>query len=385
MRILQIANHMYPHFGGIEQVARDIIGVLKEHESVEQKVICFNDDAQDDVVKCSKNQTVSDSVDGIEIVRCGYIVKISSQAISMTYPKVLRKTLDQFRPDIIIFHYPNPYAAHFLLKHFKGNFKLILYWHSDIVKQKFLGRIFHLQNKRLLKYAAKIVATSPNYIDGSRYLREYREKCMVIPNCVQNEKLKITPEALRKADEIKQKYSDKIICFTIGRHVEYKGLSYLIGASKYLKDNIKILIGGNGPLTESLKKEAYADDKIEFLGRLSDSEMIAYFLACDIYCFPSITKNEAFGIALAEGMYFGKPAVTFTIPGSGVNYVNLDGVTGIECPNGDSKADAEALQKLANDQELREKYGSAARQRVSDNFTVDIFKMKLMNLIDEIR
>ena len=60
-------------------------------------------------------------------------------------------------------------------------------------------------------------------------------------------------------------------------------------------------------------------------------------MACDVFCFPSVTKNEAFGIALAEGMYFGKPAVTFTIPGSGVNYVNLDGVTGIECKNADCK------------------------------------------------
>ena len=45
-----------------------------------------------------------------------------------------------------------------------------------------------------------------------------------------------------------------------------------------------------------------------------------------IFCFPSITRNEAFGIALAEAMYCGKPAVTFTIEGSGVNFVSLDGV-----------------------------------------------------------
>jgi rhamnosyl/mannosyltransferase len=86
--------------------------------------------------------------------------------------------------------------------------------------------------------------------------------------------------------------------------------------------------------------------------------------ASDIICFPSVTRNEAFGLTLAEGMYYEKHAVTFTIPGSGVNYVNLDGVTGIECPNCDSKAYAVALKKLATNSKLRKKYGNAARESI---------------------
>lgn len=49
-----------------------------------------------------------------------------------------------------------------------------------------------------------------------------------------------------------------------------------------------------------------------------------------MFAFPSVTKNEAFGVALAEAMYCYTPAVTFTIEGSGVNWVNLNGITGIE-------------------------------------------------------
>ena len=112
--------------------------------------------------------------------------------------------------------------------------------------------------------------------------------------------------------------------------------------------------------------------------------MVAYYQTCDIFCFPSITKNEAFGIALAEGMYFGKPAVTFTIPGSGVNFVNLNGVTGIECPNGDSRAYAEALRKLADDPVLREAYGKKARQRVFENFTMEKFQRDIRELLTAI-
>ena len=118
---------------------------------------------------------------------------------------------------------------------------------------------------------------------------------------------------------------------------------------------------------------------------LSDKFLIPkkkiYLYSCNIFCFPSITKNEAFGIALAEGMYFGKPAVTFTIPGSGVNYVNLDGVTGIECPNCDYKAYAKAIKKLSDDLELRNKMGNAARQRILDNFTAERFKNNILSIV----
>jgi rhamnosyl/mannosyltransferase len=160
-------------------------------------------------------------------------------------------------------------------------------------------------------------------------------------------------------------------------------MEYLVEASKFLSDDFAILIGGKGELTDTLKKEAENDPKIEFLGRVSDEDLIAHYNACDIFAFPSITKNEAFGLALAEGMYFGKPAVTFTIPGSGVNFVNLDGVTGIECPNRDSQAYARAIEKLAKDAGLRKQYGDAARQRVLDNFTTEQFEKNVGKLLGE--
>ena len=118
------------------------------------------------------------------------------------------------------------------------------------------------------------------------------------------------------------------------------------------------------------------------MGRITDSERRSYLYACDIICFPSITRNEGFGLALAEGMYFGHPAVTFTIPGSGVNYVNLNGVTGIECPNSDYRSYAMALKHLCENIELREKYGKAARKRVLENFTSNSFYNNVRNMIE---
>lgn len=379
-KVLHISKYMYPFLGGTEQVVRDSMNALSELD-FEQKVICFNEDANENGYICHRRETINDKVDGIEIIRCGSEMKIASQALSLSYPHKLREVMDDYCPDIVIFHYPNPYVAQLLLKYCKLDFKLIVYWHLDITRQKKLGKLFRKQSLKLLERADIIVATSPNYIDGSNYLSQFKSKCIIIPNCINSERLSPTCTSNVKLSELNEKYSGQILCFALGRHVEYKGYRYLIEASKYLDERFKICVGGHGPLTDELRKIASDDKKVEFLGRISDEDAIAYYQACNIFCFPSISKNEAFGIALAEGMYFSKPTVTFEIPGSGVNYVSLNGITGIEVPNCDSKAYAEALIKLADNAELCRKYGENGKQRVLDNFMDEQFKINIQKMI----
>ncbi len=373
MKILQISNYIYPHIGGIEQVARDCINAMKDHE---QKLICFNSD----------KKTKIDKVDGVEVTRVGCQFKIASQSIAFGYKKELEFIMHDFKPDVVIFHYPNPFVARYLLKILKHfpKCKLVLYWHLDITKQKFLKMFFNGQNKRLIQRACKIVATSPNYIEGSKYLSSVRDKCVVIPNCVSDEKTVTSEIAKTRCEEIRSSAKGKTICFAYGRHVPYKGIEYLVRASKLLDENYVIFIAGSGPLTDSLKKLASGDKKVIFLGKISNDELIAHILACDIFCFPSITKNEAFGIALAETMNYEKPCVTFNIPQSGVNYVSLDGVTGIEVENRNVVAYAEAIMSLAESPELRAKYGKNAKERVQELFTFEKFKKNVQDFISQL-
>ena len=133
-KILQISNYIYPNIGGIEQVARDTAHVLSADGNYEQKIICFNETARDGDYVCHRNETVHDSVDGVEVIRCGCITKKFSQSISLTFPGELKKLMEEFDPDVVIFHYPNPFQAQFLQKYFKKKFKFVLYWHLDIVK-----------------------------------------------------------------------------------------------------------------------------------------------------------------------------------------------------------------------------------------------------------
>ena len=373
-KVLHISKYYYPFIGGVEQVARDCVDSLKG--KYEQKVICFNHDKGDSV----------DNVDGVEVVRASCFAKIASQSLSIDYNKLFKKVIEEFKPDYVIFHYPNPFVASILTKYLKKKtFKFILWWHLDIVKQKVLKVLFEGQNKELLKYADKIVATSPNYIEGSPYLSKNKKKCSIIPCCFNEERIAYIDDNVKEALKIKEKYEGKTILFAFGRHVPYKGLTYLIQASKLLDESYKVLIGGKGPLTEELEHEAKGDSKVEFLGKISDEELKNYFLASDIFCFPSITKNEAFGIGLAEAMYYAKPAVTFHIECSGVNWVSIKDETGLECENGNVKSYAEAIKKLASSKELREKLGNAARLRTLNNFTFTKFKENTIELLESLK
>lgn len=372
-KVLHISKYYFPFSGGTEQIARDVVLSLKD--SCEQKVIAFNDGKEDKI----------DFVDDIEIIKCGCFAKISAQSLSISYRKQLHKVIEEFNPDIVIFHYPNPFVASFLLKELKNrDIKLVVYWHLDIIRQKFLRVLFNGQNRKLLERADKVIATSPNYIEGSKWLQSVKEKCVVVPNCINVERMGLSAEIKERAEKIRKENKGKTICVAVGRHTEYKGFTYLIKASKLLDDSFRVFITGKGELTDSLQKEAEGDSKVIFTGRIDDVELKALIYASDIFCFPSITKNEAFGLALAEAMYYEKPAVTFTIPGSGVNYVCLNSENGIEVENRNVEAYATAIKKLANNEELRKKYGMAGKQRVEENFLSSIFAMNISKEIKNI-
>lgn len=346
MRVLNIPNFYYPNIGGIEQTARDLTNSLLEMGVTEQKVLCVN--------RLSR-ETAIDKVDGVEVIRCGCTAKIASQCIAKDFKPQLEKLMNEFKPTVVVVHWPNPFTLANVMKYADRGFKLVIYWHSDIVKQKILGKLFLGLEDKAAKRADMLIATSPNYIEGSRVLKKYRDKSQVIPSCIDPKRFEVTEEIQNRADELSKKHSGKTLCFTFGRPVPYKGFKYLEEAKKYLPNDIEIVRGE----------------------RLSQEELIAYLVACDIFCFPSITKNEAFGLSLAEGLYFAKPAVTFNIPGSGVNYVSLDKVTGIECPNRDAKAYADAISLLARDKELRNRLGENAKERVLENFTYEKYKKNI--------
>lgn len=372
MKVLHVSKYYAPFRGGTEQIARECVNALAGQS--EQRVICFQHIGGDQ----------TDMVDGVQVIRCGCQAKIRSQSLSWSYGRQLKKLLNEFAPEVVIFHYPNPFAAHFLLREIPQAAKLVVYWHLDIVKQKFLRRFFAGQNKALLHRAVQVIATSRSYAASSPFLKQAQEKCRIIANCIDPHRLAVSEDVRSMAETIRQQHQGKIICLAVGRHCAYKGLTYLIQAGKRLDDRFVFIITGQGEMTRRLKREAGRDARFHFAGLVEDDELKAYLSAADIFCFPSITRNESFGVALAEAMYFGLPAVTFTIPGSGVNEVCPHGVTGLEVPNQDVAAYARALQTLAEDEALRHRLGEAGRRRVEEHYLNDRFRESIRALMADI-
>ena len=356
-RVLHISKYYYPYLGGTESVCQDIVEGLKEYEN---RVICFND----------SNRTVCCEINGIQILRIGCFMKVASQSCSLFYYYYLKRNIQSWQPDIIHFHHPNPFVAFLLVRLIPANTKLIVHWHLDITKQKYIYPLVKRNERRLLERADSVIVTSPQYRDASLPLKPFLQKVKVVDNGINIHRFDLQCNDEMRIKDIHKKYHYKRLIFFVGRHVEYKGLRYLIEAEKYVTTDCHIVIAGQGPLTEELKAKANLG-RVSFVGRLSNDDLRCYLHAADVFAFPSITKNEAFGLALAEAMYCRCPAVTFYIEGSGVNWVSLNGVTGIEVDNSDSKKYASAIDKLLRDDLLRKQYADAARKRVVEYFTIE--------------
>lgn len=369
-KILHIPNYYAPHIGGIEDMCRSIVLALPEFE---HQVICFND----------QTKTVKETFEEIKVTRCGVWKKLFSQSVSFSFFKELRKVLKEFNPDYVHFHTPNPLSSVYLLSLLPKNKKLIVHWHSDIVEQKLLYIFYKFIEKILIRRAHKIVVTSMAYVDGSKPLEHWRKKIIAIPSTVKENNFQKKEDDEKAIAEIKNKYEGKKIVFTFGRHVNYKGLQYLIEAEHLILSDAVIVIAGKGPLTDQLKELAKNQPAIHFTGRLDDDTLRHYLYASYVFAFPSITRNEAYGLAMVEAMYCGLPVVTFTILGSGVNWVCPNEETGIEVENRNVQIFAGAINELIINENLRNQLGANASKRATEFFVIDAIKEKLITLYSD--
>ena len=124
--------------------------------------------------------------------------------------------------------------------------------------------------------------------------------------------------------------------------------------------------------------------RVIFTGRLTADELRSHAHAADVFAFPSNTKAEAFGIALAEAMYCRCVPVVFHLEGSGVNWVSEKDVTGMEVPLRDVQAFAAAVDKLLEDEDLRAKMAEACHERVKQMFTDEIAVAKMREIYHEL-
>ena len=197
----------------------------------------------------------------------------------------------------------------------------------------------------------------------------------------------------------------------VGRHIERKGITYLIEAAKYLPaDQFEIRIVGVGDLTEQLKKQAEELDErrktkdergssassptlchpernvveskdpanfepanIIFTGKLSPEDLANEYRTANVFTLPAIVDSkgdtEGLGVVLIEAMELGLPIVASNV--GGIPDVVVDGESGILVPEKNPVALADAFKRLATDSSLTEHLLAGARKRISECFTWD--------------
>ncbi|WP_294619442.1 glycosyltransferase [uncultured Bacteroides sp.] len=353
MRVLQIGK-FYPVVGGIEKMMVDVVSGISGCEGVCCDMLCASVDRHSSVVLIGK---------GSKIICTSTWFKAFATMFSPMMAVVLRRIGKEY--DIIHIHHPDPMAALALwMSGYRG--KVVLHWHSDILKQRLALKLYAPLQRWLIERADTIVGTSPVYLRESPFLQSERLKKVCIPIGV----APLLPD-VQKVEKIRQRYAGKKLIFSLGRFVAYKGFEYLIKAAEFLPDEYLILIGGGGPLKHRLGElieVSHLQSKVKLLGRVDDEDLSGYFGACDLYVMSSIWKTEAFGIVQIEAMSCGKPVVATKIKGSGVSWVNEDGVSGINVEPENAMAIADAIMNILSDQERYKSFSLAAKERYETLF-----------------
>lgn len=274
--------------------------------------------------------------------------------------------------DINHLHFPDP-TSHLAWNNLKRPGRLVVTWHSDIIRQRLLLKAYRPFLLKILARADAIIVATPKHIDASPILsREIApRRICVVPFGIDTERFQ-AEEVKAAAVSLRASWPSRPVIFAVGRHVYYKGFEYLIDAMQRLPDAFLVL-GGTGPLTQTLKRrvgDLGLTDRIHFPGRIPDAILPAYYHAADLVCMPSVEQSEAFGLVQLEAMACRKPVVSCEL-NNGVTYVNRDGLTGRVVPPRDSKALAHAIDSLLRDEVARRQLGGAGYQRVIAEFSVD--------------
>jgi rhamnosyl/mannosyltransferase len=253
--------------------------------------------------------------------------------------------------------------------HFASRVKkpTVVTYHSDIIRQKHLLKLYRPLKWKFLGDMSRIVATSPNYLATSDVLAKYKHKVNVIP--IGLDKTTYPEPSAEKLAYWRDKLGPKFFLF-VGVIRYYKGLHILMEAAQ--GTDYPIVIVGAGPIEEELKAQAVQLGlrNVHFLGHLPDDDKVALLTLCYGVLFPSQLRSEAFGISLLEGAMYGKPMISSEI-GTGSTFINIADETGLVVPPSDPLAMRQAMQYLWEHPEQAVEMGRRAEARYWEHFTAD--------------
>lgn len=354
MRVLHFYKTYFPEsVGGVEQVIRQMC-VGTGRLGVRNEVLTLTRQKEQRDVE----------FEGHKVRLLPLDFEISSTGFSLAAFRELARMAED--ADVVHYHFPWPFMdlAHFVSRIKKPS---LVTYHSDIVRQKQLLRLYQPLKHRFLQSVDTIVATSPNYMASSAVLDRYRDKTRVITYGLDKT---IYPEPDQaRMDRWRTQIGERFFLF-VGVLRYYKGLHILLDA--VANTDYPVVIVGAGPIENELKAHAerLGLTHVLFVGALDEADKVALLTLCYALVFPSHLRSEAFGISLLEGAMYGKPMISSEI-GTGTTYINIDAETGLVVPPSDPQAFGEAMRTLWDNPELAAAMGKRAEARYWELFTAE--------------
>jgi glycosyltransferase involved in cell wall biosynthesis len=363
MRVLQLGKFYDPFVGGMETVLKESCDSLADQ--VDFQVVVAN----------TRFRTAHENRK-VPVTRVASLGKLFSCSIAPSYLLWARR----FNPDLIHVHLPNPLAELSALIADRDT-PVVAQFHSDVVRQRNLLKLYAPFLDAFYRRANCIVVPTPRHIDISKFVSKYRNKCRIVPFGIPVARFELDGAGRSKVDKLRDALPT-VLC--VGRLVSYKGLEFLIRAMQNIKARLRII--GVGPLEASLKelvqKQGIAD-RVEFLGEVSNQDLVVHYHACDVFVLPSITNAEMFGIVQLEAMACRKPVISTDLP-TGVSWVNQHRKTGYIVPPGNVAELAKSIRRLITNRELREEMGEAGRLRVEQQFTAAKMAAAMLEVYQEL-
>lgn len=368
MKALIVVKCYSPVIGGVETVARQTAIALKANGH-NVTVLCAS--------KTFSLTTKTEYIDGIKVVRCSSLGSLLSLPITFSIFYRLYALLRE--NDLVIFHEPFPLSAILCSLYNLQRSKGVIFWHSEIVRQRAWFAIFYSFYSRMINKVEAIIHTYPEQLENSIFKKQFAlKKNFLIPLGVSD----LNDTSAKKPAFISS--NKERFCLYLGRLCYYKGLETLVKSMPFIDDEITIYIVGEGEISDSNRLILKAAKNIRLHEKfVTEDEKVWMLENADFFLFPSVQESEAFGITQVESLRSGTPIINTNL-NTGVPWVSINSETGITVQAGDSKQLADAINSLWHDEELRKKFSKNAKLRYQKYFTEQNMFDNFNNSIDSL-
>ena len=285
---------------------------------------------------------------------------------------LLRKTIKDYKPNIIHAHYASSYGIIGMLSRFRPF--ILSVWGSDIYFFPYRNYINRKLIKYVIRYSDRVCSTSlaMKKIIATEYQRLDVD---LIPFGIDTDLFKLNINS-----------NNQFTIGTIKSIEEHNGIDCMLEAAKIIihdfKKEVKVLIVGAGSLLKEMQQktsELNLNDNVTFTGYIPHENVIKYYNKLSV--FVAVSTRESFGVSILEAAAIGIPSITSGV--GGLKEVNIEGKTGLIVSPNDPMKLAQAILLLYEDENFRRKLGNNARKRVVENYSWENNVNKMINLYNE--